>query len=121
MAKPTHSNIESTGQGWDGAVDDNFDLVFETPLPVAEYSSVASLPAAGSFDRCLAVVDDATADWILTLSDGSNWKLIGTQAAAVADLNQTITNPPTQAEVQAITDKIDELLDALRTTGVIAP
>ena len=37
-----------------------------------------------------------------------------TNIAAVADLNQTITNPPTQAEVQAISDKIDEILAALR-------
>lgn len=35
-------------------------------------------------------------------------------AAAVADLNQTITNPPTVAEVQAISDKIDEILAVLR-------
>lgn len=41
------------------------------------------------------------------------------QAAAVADLNQTIADPPTQAEVQAISDKIDELLGALRTSGFI--
>lgn len=41
------------------------------------------------------------------------------QAAAVADLAQTITDPPTQAEVQAISDKIDNLLAALRTAGIL--
>lgn len=41
-------------------------------------------------------------------------QVVTTQQAAIADLNQTITNPPTQAEVQAISDKIDELLAALR-------
>jgi hypothetical protein len=30
------------------------------------------------------------------------------------DLSQTISNPPTQAQVQAISDKIDELLEAAR-------
>ncbi|MGI9485411.1 MAG: hypothetical protein ACR2RF_05925 [Geminicoccaceae bacterium] len=39
------------------------------------------------------------------------------QTAAVADLNQTISNPPTQAEVQAISDKIDEFLAAQRVSG----
>lgn len=39
---------------------------------------------------------------------------------AVADLNQTITNPPTQAEVQAISNKIDEILAALRLAGTLA-
>lgn len=43
-----------------------------------------------------------------------------TQAAAVADLNQTISATPTQAEVQAISDKVDELLAALRAaTGLL--
>jgi len=43
------------------------------------------------------------------------------QAAAVTDLHQTISNPPTQAEVQALSNKVDELLDSLRTAGIIAP
>ena len=38
------------------------------------------------------------------------------QAAAVADLNQTISGPSV-AEVQAISDKVDELLAAMRTAG----
>jgi hypothetical protein len=36
---------------------------------------------------------------------------------AVTDLNQTISDPPTQAEVQAISDKIDELLGKLRSAN----
>lgn len=42
------------------------------------------------------------------------------QAAAVADLGQTISDPPTQAEVQAISDKVDELLAAMRAAGQLA-
>lgn len=41
------------------------------------------------------------------------------QTTAITDLNQTITNPPTQAEVQAISDKIDEILAALRVAGLV--
>jgi len=41
-------------------------------------------------------------------------QVVGAQEAAIADLNQTITDPPSQAEVQAISDKVDELLAALR-------
>lgn len=43
------------------------------------------------------------------------------QAASVADLNQTISNPPTQAEVQAISDKVDALLAAMRTATQLKP
>ena len=37
-------------------------------------------------------------------------------ASPIADLNQTIAGPST-AEVQAISDKVDEILAALRTSG----
>lgn len=40
------------------------------------------------------------------------------QAAAVADLNQTIAGP-TIVEVQAISDKVDALLASLRTAGTL--
>lgn len=42
------------------------------------------------------------------------------QSPAVADLTLAITNPPTQAEVQAVSDKVDELLAALRSGGGLA-
>lgn len=42
-------------------------------------------------------------------------RLINLKASAIADLNLTVSNPPTQAEGQAMADKIDEILAALRT------
>lgn len=42
------------------------------------------------------------------------------QATAEADLNQTIGGSYSQAEVQAISDKVDAVLAKLRTAGVIA-
>ncbi len=43
----------------------------------------------------------------------------GMQAAAVADLNQTIVGPSI-AEVQTLSDKVDELLAALRAADLLA-
>ncbi|GAH15912.1 unnamed protein product [marine sediment metagenome] len=40
------------------------------------------------------------------------------QAAAVSDLDQMISGPSV-AEVQAISDKVDELLASLRTSGTL--
>ena len=53
--------------------------------------------------------------------DGSAWLRVATAAGSdVTDLSQTTTNPPTQAEVQAIANKVDELLAQLRTpTGLL--
>ncbi len=42
------------------------------------------------------------------------------EATAIADLNQTITAPPTQGEVQDISDKIDALLAVMRTAGQLS-
>lgn len=44
-----------------------------------------------------------------------------TQGAAVADLNQNISAAYVEAEVQAISDKVDALLASLRAGGFIAP
>lgn len=43
------------------------------------------------------------------------------QADPVANLNQTISATYTQAEVQAISNKVDALLAALRAAGTLAP
>lgn len=42
------------------------------------------------------------------------------KAAAVADLGLTISNPPTQSEVDTIMDKVNALLAALRSAGSLA-
>jgi len=39
--------------------------------------------------------------------------------AAVADLDQTISGSYAQAEVQALSDKVDALLAAMRTAGLL--
>jgi len=51
-------------------------------------------------------------------SGSTNFVLI--KQTAEADLNQTISNPPTQTEVQDISDKIDALLAKLRSANVLA-
>ena len=42
------------------------------------------------------------------------------EQSAISDLNQTISDPPTQAEVQAISDKVDDILSALRNANIIS-
>ena len=44
----------------------------------------------------------------------------GMQAAAVTDLSQTIGGSYSQSDLQDISDKIDELLAALRTANLLA-
>ena len=46
--------------------------------------------------------------------------VVGDQPA-VADLNQDISAAYVEAEVQAISDKVDEILATLRTSGLVTP
>jgi len=63
-----------------------------------------------------ALADKDAADAVADAIDAAG----NEQGAAVADLNQTISDPPTDTEVQAISDKVDELLASLRAAGIIA-
>ena len=76
MARPNPDDITiSHGlESWDTAIEDKFDLVFDTPLPLARYDDFASLPDASAYEDCLAVAED-TND--LYISDGSDWILVG--------------------------------------------
>ena len=48
-------------------------------------------------------------------------QLVGkTPQLAVADLDQDISVGYTEAEIQAISDKVDVILDRLRSAGIIA-
>lgn len=60
-------------------------------------------------------VDRATLGLLISIAD----RIEKPRVAAVADLNQTISASPTQAEVQAISDKVDALLAALRTAVIL--
>jgi hypothetical protein len=71
--------------------------------------------------------NNATFNSINTVDDATSRSNLGlgglaTQSAgaAVANLSQTISNPPTQAEVSNIQNKVNELLNSLRAAGIIA-
>ena len=68
-------------------------------------------PPAGPFDAVIHAGSLAT-----TAAAGLVKKM-----AAVADLATAISNPPTQAEVTEIKDKINALLAAARTAAMLMP
>lgn len=80
---------------------------------------------AGAFDGTAAnVTYDNTASGLIAddVQDAID-ELAGrdelTAQSDITDLAQTISDPPTQAEVQAISDKVDAILAALRSAGVL--
>jgi len=71
MARPTPATISSGLAAWDGDVDDNFGLIFTTPVPIAIYANFGALPAAASYDNCIAIITDED---VMCISDGTNWQ-----------------------------------------------
>lgn len=70
--------IPGAGQAsWDAEINDNFQNLFDRPLPIAEHAGdesdlEATFPAA-SYDRCLIWVDHSVSGWKLYFSNGSAW------------------------------------------------
>lgn len=107
--RPTPNTITAALQGWDADLEANFNLIFETPLPLARYANAAALPSAASYMDCAAVLEDEHA---LVISDGTNWVRVPLQAAAQADSAAAIV-------ADLVTD-FNALLAKLRTAGVLA-
>lgn len=115
MARPSPSlnAITSNLENWDAEVDDNFDqlvdLCFTNPFPAARYATTGALPAASSYENCLAFVE---VDDLIYISDGTNWNPIGTQCANQADSTATI--------VADIVSDFNDLLAKLQASGLMA-
>lgn len=71
--RPTPDTITSGMMSWDASVTANFNLIFQTPLPLARYANAAALPAAADYEHCLCIQLDTGA---LKYSDGSAWKTV---------------------------------------------
>ena len=76
-------------------------------------------------DQCVALKNLSTADIgeiedVVSSLDELKDLAAAIPMAAVADLDQDISVGYTESEVQAISDKVDALLGALRTAGILA-
>lgn len=106
----------------DGGAGSNMTIGLATNgVTFGKIQQIATARFLGRTTAATGNVEELTGTQATALLDAattSNFGLVK-KIATIADLNQTITNPPTQAEVQAISDKIDELLAAARTAGVL--
>jgi hypothetical protein len=110
MPRPERDVIGSGEAAWDGETDSNFSIMTETPFPIASYATTGALPAASSYDDCLAHVQ---ADDRLYISNGATWELYDRKSTFIADsvaVNAT----------QMATD-FNTLLAALITNNLMAP
>lgn len=93
--------------------------VLDNGIVFGKIQQIATSRLLGRVTASTGDVESLTGTQATTLLDLATTSLQGVvkQTAAVADLSQTISSPPTQAEVQAISDKIDEWLAKERTSG----
>lgn len=78
--------------------------------------SLFALRAENFTNNNFEVINDGTDTRVEV--DGSVM-VTGTQQTDITDLNQTISGTYSQTEVQAISDKVDEILAALRSYGLL--
>ena len=73
MSRPTldPSQLQSGSEAWDAFLRDILSSLAVTPSPVPQYANAAALPAASSYDRCLACTIDTNKLWF---SNGTIWK-----------------------------------------------
>ena len=138
MSRPNLSAMPSVDAGqlaWDAkvnqALEDIKAIIEDGPFPIAEYGTAEALPAAGSYDRCIAAKDDATIGWHVRLSDGSSWLILPTQAAHVSRLTdnsggtagssvESTGSGTADDNFATILAKLGAIQDALEASGVMA-
>lgn len=115
MAKRTYPQIDHAHESWDAALESWRDNLANAPLPIYEPPGGAegALPTATQNDRGVAAINDATAGWILVLSNGAAYRKIPVQAAAQAN--------SAAGTVGALVTDFNALLAKLRTSGALAP
>ena len=71
MARPTRKTVDSGLEGWDAEMDDNFEVILDTPFPPALFANVAALPSAALYEGCIAWVED---EGILYVVHEDHWQ-----------------------------------------------
>lgn len=68
---PDPTSLLSGLEGWDAILRDLLAAIVTNPFPVAQFVDFASLPAASSYERCLAATSSDNKLWF---SNGTDWK-----------------------------------------------
>lgn len=96
MARPVYVDIASGNNGWDGRMDDNFDVAGSAPMPIHESASLtesnleATFPAA-QYDRCVVWVNHSIVGYALYWSDGTSWIPYGSERMPKREVSATTT------------------------------
>lgn len=105
MPRPVRTVLSAGVSAWDADADFNFGLITDAPFPLFQVALIGSLPAAASYDKCLALVGS-----VLYISDGTSWvkyQVAATQADSTA------------TDIAGLVADVNALLDKLKTAGIM--
>tara|TARA_R110002167_G_scaffold89910_1_gene242573 strand:- start:3157 stop:3498 length:342 start_codon:yes stop_codon:yes gene_type:complete len=108
--RPERIGLIADQQAWDGEVDANFGLAFDTPFPIHTELTLVDLQnnfSASTHDECVALVVG-----VLYISIGNVWVEYTPIAANVAD--------STAVTVADMATDFNLLLTALQNAGIMA-
>lgn len=106
--RPVRRNIVESIQAWDADVDRNFEILTDSPLPLATQADVGTLTSTyppDEYEDCITLVNG-----VLYTSNGVVWSPV-----IVADPVATST----ASTVGEIVTDFNNLLVALRAAGVV--
>jgi len=88
MVQPILLDVPSAIEGWDAFMTTNIQILRDNPMPMKQYNNAASLPAAASFDRCMAfkeITSGLNPGYRPVWSDGTTWRYIPDNTLAYFD------------------------------------
>lgn len=88
MVQPILLDIPSAIDGWDAFMTTNIQILRDNPMPMKQYPNASALPAAASFDRCMAfkeITSGLNPGYRPTWSDGTTWRYIPDNTQAYFD------------------------------------
>ena len=113
MARPTLETLNSSEAGWLARLNDNFEKIFDAPIPLVLHANVGALTSASDpklFKDCFALVG-ASGSARLYSSDGTTWTEYLEQLANIADLN------PGTAILSDIVTAYNNLINDMQAKG----
>lgn len=140
MSRPLNKDIQQGQQSWDADLRDDLRQLYKTPVPFPNgtyqlasgategtaYTSFGSLPSAGSYEGCVAAVDDG--NWTPYYSDGTAWRRLvvsdGTDINTLLDngggvgggdqiVGPLVTISDVKDAVKTISTKINDIISTL--------
>lgn len=102
MSKPTRDEIQNGLNGWDAAVNDNFEKILDKPFPLyfhtGDESDIESTFPAASHENCLVAFSHTTLGDVVYMVDSEGtpaWKLAFIVGAGTSGLDYEETEQDT--------------------------